>query len=252
MNKQLCLVALQLAVTDAKVPVMETPRYSNRGKRVDQYQLTAGVTPPEPYCASAVYTWFHEACAMIGAINPLLRTGYCPDLESHLRKTNRKRSKATDAKPGDVIVFYMPAEGRFAHAGIVRKNNEDGTLETIEANTNLDGGREGDGVYFKHRRVAGTRHAIGDMQNIYGTVVPINHAPDSINVTQILQRSDLAVAHYIPVRVTLDGVAVAITAHSYMDRTYVAIAAYAEAMKGKELDHGTFDGHNSILNLVTE
>ena len=253
MNKQLCLVALQLAVTDAKIPVMEVPRYSNRGKRVDEYQITAGVTPPEPYCASAVYTWFHEACAMIGAINPLLRSGYCPDVANHLKKTGRRRLRAVDARPGDVILFWMSAEGRYAHAGIVLKNNGDGTLQTVEANTNNSGAREGDGVYFKHRRVAGTRHCIGDMQDIFGTVktAPVR-VVDPINITQILHASALGAAVCIPVKVTIDNVPTSIPAHSYLDRTYVAIAPYAEAMQGKELGHGVFDGHTSTLNLITE
>ena len=246
--KQLCAIALGLALQDASIPVRETPRYSNRGERVDQYQTTAGVTPPEPYCASALYTWFQEASVLLECGNPLKRTGYCPDAVDHLKRTKRGRKRPTDARPGDAIFYWVSKEGRFGHTGIVLKNNGDGTVMVVEANTNTDGAVDGDGVYIKHRNVAGTRHFVADLQHVFSGELH-SHSVDPLNVTRMIP-SQLPAAK--PVRVTLNGFPVDIPAHSYLDRTYVAIAPYAQVMQGKELAYGAFDGHTSSLNLVTK
>ncbi|WP_235012526.1 hypothetical protein [Pedobacter africanus] len=59
---------------------------------------------------------------------------------------------ANTAKPGVVFGLYFPALKRIAQVGFVESIR--GTwINTIEANTNLSGSRDGDGV---HRR---TRHA---------------------------------------------------------------------------------------------
>jgi hypothetical protein len=250
-SKLLCAVALQLAVVDAKIPVKEVPRYSNKGKRVEQYQTTAGVAPPEPYCASALFTWFHEACGIVNAVNPLLRTGYCPSAVDHLKRTGRGRKKNTDAKPGDAVFYWIVSEGRHGHCAIVLKNNGDGTIQAVEANTNDNGSPDGDGVYFKTRRLAGTRHFVADLQNVLGTLAAPKIA-DPNDMTQVMTTAQMG----SPIRqakVTIDGVPVpSVLCHSFLDHTYVGIGSYAEAMKGKQLSYGEFDGHTLTLNLITK
>jgi hypothetical protein len=48
------------------------------------------------------------------------------------------------AKPGDIVMYT------FSHVGIVISDNGK-TLQTVEGNTNGEGSREGDGVYYKTR-----------------------------------------------------------------------------------------------------
>lgn len=165
MYKTLAAVALWRAEIDLAVPVRESPPYSNLGKRVEEYQRTAGVEPPEPYCASAVFTWYKEGAAALGVPSPLPQSGYCPDFVNWARAHGRL-IPAVHALPGDPVFYWHESMGRFAHAGLCRASPGDGTIVAIEANTNDDGGREGNGVYQKVRQVAGTRHVAVRMQDI--------------------------------------------------------------------------------------
>jgi hypothetical protein len=56
-------------------------------------------------------------------------------------------------KPADVFGIYFRDLKRIAHVGLVEKVKND-WIYSLEGNTNIDGGREGDGVYAKkrHRR----------------------------------------------------------------------------------------------------
>jgi hypothetical protein len=49
------------------------------------------------------------------------------------------------AKRGDIVTFT------FSHIGIVSADSDRKTVATVEGNTGADGGRDGDGVYAKHR-----------------------------------------------------------------------------------------------------
>ncbi|MDP3467569.1 MAG: hypothetical protein Q8S11_04510 [Daejeonella sp.] len=58
----------------------------------------------------------------------------------------------TTPKTGDIFGLFFPDKNRIAHAGFI--DQWDGTwLITVEGNTNVSGGREGDGVYRKRRLV---------------------------------------------------------------------------------------------------
>ena len=52
--------------------------------------------------------------------------------------------RSEQAKPGDIVMYT------FSHVGIVVSDNGK-SIQTIEGNTNGEGSREGDGVYFKTR-----------------------------------------------------------------------------------------------------
>lgn len=164
--KSLAAGALTRAEQDVAARVRETPPYSNHGPRVERYQHAAGISPGDPYCAAAVYTWYEEAARDLGIPNPLVRTGYCPALVAWAKQQGRVRPPA-QARPGDILVLHIPSLGRFGHTGLVKSNPGNGTLITCEANTNNNGAREGDGVYQKVRAVAGTQHVCLTMQD-YG------------------------------------------------------------------------------------
>ena len=53
---------------------------------------------------------------------------------------------------GDVFGLYFPEKGRIAHVGFIDEWNDPWVI-TVEGNTNVLGGREGDGVYRKRRLV---------------------------------------------------------------------------------------------------
>jgi hypothetical protein len=66
-------------------------------------------------------------------------------------QTTGNRQQTTPGT-GDVFGIYFPDKNRIAHTGFI--DQWDGTwLITVEGNTNVSGGREGDGVYRKRRPV---------------------------------------------------------------------------------------------------
>lgn len=73
-------------------------------------------------------------------------------------RTTDRRQQVTDnwqritIASGDIFAIYFPDKNRIAHTGFI--DQWDGTwLITVEGNTNVSGGREGDGVYRKRRPV---------------------------------------------------------------------------------------------------
>ena len=119
----------------------------NDGKRVEAYLSAVGLTKGAPYCAAFVSFVF----AKCGQSKP--RTGWCPDLFPASRL-------ARAALPGDVAGIYFPEKGRVAHVGIV-VHQIGSWVTTTEANTNVAGSNEGDGVYKKLRNIK-TIHSIAD------------------------------------------------------------------------------------------
>lgn len=127
-----------LAIAGAEIGVREATG-NNDGKRVEDYLATVGLPKGHPYCAAFISWVFKEA----GYDQP--RTGWSPALFP------ASRSVKTPV-PGNVFGIYFPSFKRIAHCGFVAsvKGN---WIGTIEANTNLSGSRDGEGV---HRRM---RHA---------------------------------------------------------------------------------------------
>lgn len=111
----------------------------NDGVRVTEYLSYCGFKKGHAWCAAFVSWVYGQA----GFSEP--RTVWSPALFP------LKRCVKT-ALPADVFGIYFPSMGRIAHAGIIEKIHGDWLL-TIEGNTNIQGGREGDGVYRKRRHL---------------------------------------------------------------------------------------------------
>lgn len=137
-----------LSFAQSQVGVMEKPVGSNRGKEVEQYQLSVGIPPGSFWCAAFVYFCFNEAAKNLGAANPLFKTGGCLD---HWNNSKADKIKAKDArdnpslvKPGNI--FIIDHGNGHGHTGIV-KRVEGGRLITIEGNSNPNGSSNGIGVF---------------------------------------------------------------------------------------------------------
>lgn len=113
---------------------------NNDGKRVELYLAWVGLKKGESWCAAFISYLFHK----IGNNKP--RSGWSPDLFPNARL-------ARSTLPGNVIGIYFPDKHRIAHVGLI-VHEKDNWITSIEGNTNIIGGREGDGVYRKlrHRR----------------------------------------------------------------------------------------------------
>ncbi|SEA51824.1 C40 family peptidase [Pedobacter hartonius] len=111
----------------------------NDGKRVEAYLSVVNLKKGQPYC-SAFISWLF---AQEGFARP--RSGWSPDLFPSSRLSRY-------ALPANIIGIYFPDLKRIAHVGIIERLN-DQWCYSIEANTNLDGGRNGDGVYRRVRHL---------------------------------------------------------------------------------------------------
>lgn len=128
------LVALAMAEVGVREATGE-----NDGKRVEEYLAVAGLKKGLPWCAAFV-SWVY---AKEGFKKP--RTGWSPDLFPASRL-------ARSALPGDVLGIYFQEYKRIAHVGLVEKVEGDWCF-SYEGNTNNNGSRNGDGVYYRRRHV---------------------------------------------------------------------------------------------------
>lgn len=143
-----------LIVTAARawLGVRETSRNRFAGD-ADLWKATnyqSGWAEREPYCAAAVCRWISTAVFLgmpLSGARPQMPAvrDWLPwaDRAGHAVITNR-----FTPMPGDIVVF-LP---HFSHIGIATGRIIDGENETIEANTNAEGSRDGDGFYRKTRK----------------------------------------------------------------------------------------------------
>ena len=153
------LLSRAVAAAASQVGVMEEPRGSNRGPKVDQYVQATGLSPADksPWCACFVFWCYNQAAEALGRKNPVVRTAH---VLTHWREAGGKgvpriTTKQAKDNPGLVRpghIFIMAVGGRGAgHTGIVERMMG-GKLVTIEGNTNRNGSREGIGVFRRELR----------------------------------------------------------------------------------------------------
>lgn len=111
----------------------------NFGKEIKAYLAYTHLKEGNPYCAAFVSWVYFKA----GHAKP--RTAWSPDLFPLKRKVE-------NPKPADVLGIYFIKLKRIAHCGLVERRQNDWII-SIEANTNVEGNREGDGVYRKWRHI---------------------------------------------------------------------------------------------------
>jgi hypothetical protein len=131
------------------IGVREIPAGSNDGPRVRQMLASVDLGPGNPYCAAGSYLWAEEVSDKSGVTNPLPKTGYCPLVQ---RAAKNLKILSTVPTVGSQFLLISSPEGykRAAHTGWVIGKTKTHII-TVEPNTNLDGSREGNGVYRKER-----------------------------------------------------------------------------------------------------
>ena len=125
------------AVLESQVGVVEVPAGSNYGGKVTEYLKSAGISYPAPWCAAFV-NW---GCQQLGlpGYGAWVPSWYKPQLE-----IPRPRRDAWG------LVYYERMQ-RYGHIFVVSRVCDNGMIQTIEGNTNMDGSREGTGVYQRFR-----------------------------------------------------------------------------------------------------
>jgi hypothetical protein len=114
---------------------------NNDGTQIEGYLKTVNLGKGNPYCAAYISWIFWKA----GYDQP--RTGWSPALFPSSRLVNEASGTYL---PGNLIAIYFPSLKRIAHVGMIAYRKNDWII-SLEANTNLEGSREGDGVYKKRR-----------------------------------------------------------------------------------------------------
>ncbi|TKC08996.1 CHAP domain-containing protein [Pedobacter frigoris] len=109
----------------------------NDGARIAEYLNYCNIKSPAPYCAAWVSWCFGQA----GYSQP--KTAWSPSLFPTSRLVK-------EPKPGVVFGIYYSGLGRIGHCGIIESVRND-WVYGLEANTNVVGSREGQGVYRKIR-----------------------------------------------------------------------------------------------------
>lgn len=135
------------------VGVRETPPGSNDGPRIRSYLLTVGLSPGQPYCAAAVSYWVRQAASEMGTKSLLLKSGSAMGLLR--RNPHLAFSPPLTAFDIPCIVVEDHGEGK-GHVYIaVGVDEATGEIQSIEANTNPAGSRDGGGVWALNKRRTG-------------------------------------------------------------------------------------------------
>jgi hypothetical protein len=116
---------------------------SNDSNQIRAYLKSVGIYKTAYYCAAFVCWGF----TINGIDNP--KTGWSPSLfpKNHVIDT-----KQTVPEPCDVFGVYFHNYKRIAHVGVIKRWPRDSEhFISIEANTNDNGSRNGDGIYQKRR-----------------------------------------------------------------------------------------------------
>lgn len=154
-------LALQRAIDNVGVKEdRKNGRWTNWGKWIQVYLAAVGIKDPAPWCLAFAEYRLIAAAKELGKELPedFPITGYCPTLANWARKKGLALSVEL-AQPGDIILYWFPSLGRYAHAGIVR-GIKNGYLHTVEGNTNDDGSRDGYAVCMKVRDLDGLGRAM--------------------------------------------------------------------------------------------
>lgn len=112
----------------------EVPPGSNLGPFVAMVLAPASLTPPQPYCASAISMAFKMAAQKVGKDMPFPYSPGALNLWRHLRMDGCTVDES-EAEPGDLIFWRRgdPQKG-LGHVGIVSAGPNDGRVLTVEAN----------------------------------------------------------------------------------------------------------------------
>lgn len=129
--------------------VREQPTGSNRGVEIDYWMRECGLDPKLglPWCAAFVSQVGRQA---LGALWPIPRTASVRSLAAWGAARPAVLHQNLPER-GDIFLLWSRELNRFAHTGLVVATALSGRSETIEGNTNVDGSRDGYGVFARSR-----------------------------------------------------------------------------------------------------
>ncbi len=145
------LAAKTLEIAASYIGTHEVPPGSNRGTLIDAWLRRRGLDPTKgsyPWCAAFVSGCIEDAANACAELLKFRRSASC----HRLVELNDPDLYLAAPEPGCVFV-HLNADYT-GHTGFVELVNDDGTLATIEGNTDAAGGRTG-GQVMRQTRAAG-------------------------------------------------------------------------------------------------
>jgi len=164
-------------IAKSQIGVQEKPLGSNSGKEVDTYLRSVGLRPGNYWCMAFVFWVYDETCKRMKIQNPLQVTGGCLSQWNLVKNAVKADNKETHLIVKGSIFIMKFTKGK-GHTGIV-ESVEDGYVNTIEGNTDSEGGRDGQGVYRRRRRIS----------SIYGFIIVQNLLQEQINSNTLVSEN---------------------------------------------------------------
>ena len=141
---------------------------NNRGPEVKMYLQSIGLGESYPWCAAFV-SWCFQQVEIDAPVS-----GWVPAFALRDKMVYKQgRILKRLPKYGDVMLIWFKRLNRPAHIGFIDEWGDTWVI-TVEGNTNIDGSREGDGVYRKRRL----------KKQIWAVTNFINETPDSLTAKQ--------------------------------------------------------------------
>lgn len=134
------------AYTADVLHVVEQPIGSNEGAYVSYYIQTAGLEPPEPWCAAFGTTMLVES----GVPRDHLPAGAASTHAWKQWAEDNDHTLDVPVRGCAGILIESPTSGHFI---LVSHVIDDNTVATIEGNTNTNGSSEGYGVFRRERKI---------------------------------------------------------------------------------------------------
>ena len=141
------LNSLSLKFAQSQNGVQEVPRNSNAGPAVESYLKSVGLGKGYAWCMAFVYWSVKQAATQLNTTSPLIKTG---GVLRQWNEVNPKMKFTKNPQAGDI--FIMDYGKGVGHTGFVIEVLANGSLKTIEGNTNDEGSREGYEVCYRTRK----------------------------------------------------------------------------------------------------
>lgn len=120
---------------------------NNSGPLVRLLQDTIGKPEKEPWCMAFVQSCLAYSELKIGVMSPIYPSEHCMTVWNSSPPDQRVKSSPLKY----AIIIWKQDNSSAGHTGITLEVNPGQWFKSVEGNTGADGGRDGDGVYYKHR-----------------------------------------------------------------------------------------------------
>ena len=117
----------------------------NDGREVAMFLQSVGMEPGYAWCAAFVNHCLEKAGVKT------VKSAWSPSWFPEGKVIWSAQVRKMIPQPGDVFGIYFAKKKRIAHVGFIHQWTNGSGCVTVEGNTNLEGSREGDGVYKKWR-----------------------------------------------------------------------------------------------------